>query len=64
SPSRQNLVNRLVALRNGRAADVALGIITAWNDNNNTAQLRAPAVDIEQVRCLVIGDISLELDDN
>lgn len=64
SPSRQNLVNRLVALRNGRAADLALGIITAWNNNNNTARLRAPAVDIEQVRCLVIGDISPELDDN
>lgn len=64
SPSRQNLVNRLVALRSGCAEDLALGIITAWNDDNNTARLRAPAIDIEQVRCLVIGDVWLELDDD
>jgi polynucleotide 5'-hydroxyl-kinase GRC3/NOL9 len=61
NPSRPNLVNRLVALRSGCAEDLALGIITAWNDANNTARLRAPSIDIEQVRCLVIGDLSLEL---
>jgi polynucleotide 5'-hydroxyl-kinase GRC3/NOL9 len=55
------LVHRLVALRNDKGKDVAIALIEDWQDSKKTAVVRAPQLDIRQIRCLVIGDISIEV---
>jgi polynucleotide 5'-hydroxyl-kinase GRC3/NOL9 len=55
------LVHRLVALRDDKGKDVAIGLIEDWQDSRKTAVVRAPQLDIRQIRCLVIGDISIEI---
>jgi polynucleotide 5'-hydroxyl-kinase GRC3/NOL9 len=57
----QSLVNRLVALRNGKGIDVALGVITGWQEEGDVVVVKAPNVDMTQIRCLVIGDVTVEL---
>jgi polynucleotide 5'-hydroxyl-kinase GRC3/NOL9 len=61
--SRENLLHRIVALRNGMGADIAIGLIEDWQDDESVAVVRAPNVDIQQTRCLVIGDISIDIAD-
>jgi polynucleotide 5'-hydroxyl-kinase GRC3/NOL9 len=56
-----NLVHRLVALRDDKGKDVAIGLIEDWQDSKKTAVVRAPQLDIRQIRCFVIGDISIEI---
>jgi polynucleotide 5'-hydroxyl-kinase GRC3/NOL9 len=51
---------RLVGLRDGRGVDLAVGIVTDWRRGDNTVQVRAPAIDIAQVRCIVIGNCSID----
>lgn len=55
------LVHRLVALRDDKGKDVAIGLIEDWQDSKKTAVVRAPQLDIRQIRCLVIGDVSIEI---
>jgi len=61
SLSRESLVHRLVALRDGKGVDMAIGLITDWQEGSNTVVVRAPQLDIRQIRCLVIGDVSIEI---
>jgi len=56
-----NLARRLLALRDGNSTDVAIGVITDWRQNDNVVVVRAPKLDIKQVRCLVIGDIFIDI---
>ncbi len=70
----KGLVNRLVALRDGKGTDIAVGLITDWQvgpkgskerlagqGEKGVAVVRAPEADIRQVRCLVMGDITIEI---
>ncbi len=59
--SRNSLVHRLVALRNGKGVDVAVGVITRWEPEKDIAIVRAPKIDIQQIRCLVIGDVTIDI---
>jgi polynucleotide 5'-hydroxyl-kinase GRC3/NOL9 len=60
------LVGRLVGLRNEKGIDSAIGIIDDWQDDKGVAVVRAPQLGppgAAQVRCLVIGDASVEIGD-
>ena len=59
--SRESLVHRLVALRDGKGVDMAIGLITDWQEGGNAVVVRAPHLDIRQIRCLVIGDVLIEI---
>ncbi len=58
--SRERLVHRLAALRDEKGTDVAIGVITDWQNERDIVIVRAPQLDIRQIRCLVIGDVSIE----
>ena len=59
--SSDRLTRRLVALRDEQGTDVAIGIIDDWQDDTNIAVVRAPVLDISRIRCLVIGDVTLNI---
>jgi hypothetical protein len=53
-------------LRNEKSTDVAIGVIEDWplmgrQDSRAIAAIRAPQLDIRQIRCLVIGDITVDI---
>ncbi len=56
-----NLINRLLALRDGNGTDLAIGVITDWRQSDNIVVVRTPRLDIARVRCIVIGDISIDI---
>ncbi|MHC4118903.1 MAG: Clp1/GlmU family protein [Planctomycetota bacterium] len=58
-----NLINRLVALRDGEGVDIAIGQIRDWQYDKGVALVGAPPIDIRQIRCLVIGEATIEVDD-
>lgn len=60
--SSNNLARRLLALRDGNATDLAIGVIIDWRQNENIVVVRSPKVDIRQIRCLVIGDVFIDID--
>lgn len=61
NPNPGPFVGRLAGLRDAQGADIAVGLITAWQAEMNTVAVRAPQIDMQQVRCLVIGDVSVEI---
>jgi len=61
--SRENLTHQLVALRDEKGTDVAIGVITDWQDDRGIVVVKAPKINIRQVRCLVIGDIAIGICD-
>jgi polynucleotide 5'-hydroxyl-kinase GRC3/NOL9 len=58
---RESFLNRVVGLRNKNGIDMAIGIITGWQ--NDSVVVKAPPLDIRQIRCLVIGDITIDIFD-
>ena len=62
--SRNSPVSCLVGLRNRQGTDAAIGIIKDWQSEKNIAVIRAPQLDIQQVCCLVIGDVTIEIIDS
>ena len=58
----ENLIGRIVGLRDGKGADIAIGLIADWRDDKKALVIRAPKIDIEPVRCIVIGDVTLKDD--
>jgi polynucleotide 5'-hydroxyl-kinase GRC3/NOL9 len=58
----ESFINRVVGLRNENGIDVAIGIITGWQQNGAMI-VKAPRLDIRQIRCLVIGDITIDIFD-
>jgi len=61
SLSSESFINRLVALRNRKGIDVALGLITGWQQEGHVMAVKAPPHDIKQICCLVIGDITIDI---
>jgi polynucleotide 5'-hydroxyl-kinase GRC3/NOL9 len=61
--SRESLIHRLVALRNEKGTDIAIGLITNGNNDRDIVAVRAPKIDIRQIRCLIIGDVTIEIED-
>jgi polynucleotide 5'-hydroxyl-kinase GRC3/NOL9 len=59
--SPDSLLHRLVALRNREGIDQALGIIEDWQPDADRAAVRSPLPDIAQIRCLTIGDVTVDL---
>ncbi len=59
--SRENLISRLAALRNENGVDVAIGVINDWQDEKDIAIVRAPQLDIQQIRCLDIGNATVDM---
>jgi polynucleotide 5'-hydroxyl-kinase GRC3/NOL9 len=57
----ESLIHRVVALRDAGGADIAVGIIMDWQDDRGIAVVKAPQLDIGQIRCLVIGDVSIDI---
>lgn len=60
---RDVLVNRLVGLRDAQGADLAIGIISDWQADKDNVVIRAPNLDIKQVRCLVVGNAAIDISD-
>ena len=64
--SGDTLVGRLVGLRDAEGTDAAVGIIEDWQDDKDIVVVRAPQLEAPragQVRCLVIGDASIDIGD-
>ena len=61
--SSKNLVNRLIALSDGKGKDLSVGLITNWQRDNDITEVKSPQLDIQQVRCLVVGDITINITD-
>jgi polynucleotide 5'-kinase involved in rRNA processing len=59
---RESFINRLVGLRNENGIDMTIGIITGWQQGGIII-VKAPPLDIRQIRCLVIGDITIGICD-
>ena len=57
----ESFINRLVALRNQKGIDMALGLITGWQQGGKVMVVKAPPLDINQICCLVIGDITIDI---
>jgi polynucleotide 5'-hydroxyl-kinase GRC3/NOL9 len=62
SISSDSPLHRLAALRNAEGIDQALGIIEDWQPDADKAAVRAPLPDIAQIRCLAVGDVTVDLD--
>jgi len=59
--SGESMTGRVVALRDEKGTDLAIGIISNWQGGKDTVVIRAPQLDIGQVRCLVIGDVTIDI---
>lgn len=57
----ESLIGRLAALRDEKGIDLAIGIINDRQDDEDIVVIKAPQLDISQVRCLVIGDVSIDI---
>lgn len=55
------LIGRLVALRDEKGIDVAIGMIDDWQDDKDIVVMKSPQLDISQIRCLVIGNVSKDI---
>jgi len=58
----QSLVNRLISLRDKNGIDISLGLIKKWQKDSDSLVVRAPNIDTRRIRCLVIGDVTIEID--
>ncbi len=59
--SRESMLSRLVGLRDEKDADVAIGVITDVQQDGKIIVVKAPPLDVGQIRCLVIGDITADI---
>jgi len=57
------LIRRVVGLKDENGVDKAIGLITALQDED-TLIIRAPELDVSRIRCLVVGDVTVELSDD
>ena len=57
----ESLLRRLVALRSKEGIDRALGIIEDWQPEADKVMVRSPLRDVGEIRCLAIGDVSVDL---
>ncbi|MBE0535331.1 MAG: hypothetical protein IH624_06630 [Phycisphaerae bacterium] len=54
-------VNRLVALADSTSSDIALGVVKALDVDRKQATVLTPLREATNVRCLVIGDATIDL---
>jgi len=59
--SRESMPSRLVGLRDEKGGDVAIGVITDVQQDGKIIVVKAPPLDVGQIRCLVIGDITADI---
>lgn len=59
----ESLISRVVGLRDEYGVDRAIGLITDLRDENNMI-IKAPEIDISRIKCMIVGDITLELPDD
>ncbi|UCG47263.1 MAG: hypothetical protein JSU94_17445 [Phycisphaerales bacterium] len=57
----QNMPGRLVGLRDENGRDAAIGAVGAWEHDSALATIRAPKLDIEKIRCIVVGDVTVDI---
>jgi polynucleotide 5'-hydroxyl-kinase GRC3/NOL9 len=57
-PGEQGRLGRVVGLRDENGQDVAVGVIERWG--KGVATIKTPNLDIERIRCLVIGDVAVD----
>lgn len=58
---RDSFINRLVALRNEKGIDMAIGLIAGWQQGGSVIVVKAPLIDIDRICCVVIGDITIDI---
>ena len=56
-------VGRLAGLRDKKGTDMAVGVITDWQNEKDIVIIRAPKINIQQIQCLVIGDVTIDISD-
>ena len=61
SVRRDNLITRLVGLRDEKGIDVAIGVITDVQQDGRIMVVKAPPLDVRQICCLVVGDINADI---
>lgn len=59
--SRQSMVSHLVGLRDQKGGDIAIGVITDVQKDGKIIVVKAPPLDVGQIRCLVIGDVTADV---
>jgi hypothetical protein len=42
---------------------LAVGLIADWQPDGSSAMIMAPQLDIQSIRCLVIGDVFVDVAD-
>jgi polynucleotide 5'-hydroxyl-kinase GRC3/NOL9 len=57
------LIHRIIALRDSKGIDLAIGVIVGWDGQNGVAAVQTPAVDINKITCIIIGDVLYESND-
>ncbi|HUT31740.1 MAG TPA: Clp1/GlmU family protein [Sedimentisphaerales bacterium] len=58
-----SVIHHLVALSDGRGRDLAVGLITDWRPDGKNATIMTPQLNVESVRCLVVGDVFVDVAD-
>lgn len=61
--SGETMVGRVAGLRDGKGVDIAIGIINNWQNDRDIVEIKAPKLDIREIRCLAIGDVTIEISD-
>jgi len=51
----------LAALRDSEGFDRAIGIIESRQQDRDAIAVRAPRLDVSQIRCIVVGDVTVDL---
>jgi len=58
--TREALIKHVVGLSDDSGVDRAIGLVIDWQDEG-TMVIRAPELDMSRIRCLVVGDVTVEL---
>ncbi len=58
---RDSFINKVIALRNEKGVDMAIGVIAEWQQGGGVIVVKAPPFDIERVCCVVIGDVTIDI---
>jgi polynucleotide 5'-hydroxyl-kinase GRC3/NOL9 len=53
---------QLVGLRNQEGVDIAVGVVAQKSTDEDIIVVRAPQMDVQQVCCVVVGDISVDIE--
>ncbi|MCK4999706.1 MAG: hypothetical protein KAS23_09230 [Anaerohalosphaera sp.] len=59
--STDDLEGHLIALRDSQGRDRALGIVIEWHNDSSTLVFTSPPIVVEEICCVVMGDIRISL---